>query len=249
MKKLILAFVLFATPAFADWAVSDMNKQIDQTNFVVNQGCSGTLIDLKERLVLTANHCIDDQYVVVEEEEIDDKGEVKKKKVRKLLEGSVSQLQFDAAEQIRTVTYKTRLLAYDSSVDIALLQIVAKEIPNTKAAPIACTAPVRGEKVYAVGNPMGILYSSVTQGIVSSNQRTYGTIGVSTGKDLPLVQFSSGIIGGNSGGAMYNDKGELAGIPVRGNRANEILGFAVPLEQITKFLKDKKQEQALPKCD
>jgi S1-C subfamily serine protease len=140
MKKFLFAFLIFATPALADWPVAEMNKMIDQTNFVVNEGCSGTLIDLKNRLVLTANHCVTDQYQVVEKEEIDEDGEVTKKKVRHIKPGTVKQIDFAGSDSVREVTYRTKLLGNNKDVDLALLQINA-DIPNTIAAPIACKPP------------------------------------------------------------------------------------------------------------
>lgn len=236
----IAAFLFIGGPPAAmagEWAVPDMNRTIDQTNFVVNDVCSGTLIDLKKRYVLTAHHCVDEQYETVEHEKIDDKGVVTKEKVRILKKGFVKQIAFSGANEVRTVKYITDLKAYDKDHDLALLRIVS-DIPNTIAAPIACAAPVRGDRVYIVGNPTGILYSSVVSGIVSSVQRTYGSIKFPS--DLPdaaLTQISGGVIGGNSGGAAYNDRGELIGVPVLGNRTNEVIAFAVPLDVIRDFLK------------
>lgn len=244
MKRLFTALAawLAAAPVYAaDWAVADMNRQIDQTNFVVNRGCSGTLIDVRERLVLTANHCVTDQYETIEREKVADDGTVTKEKVRRLRDGTVSQLSFRGAESVITVQYRTKLKAVDRDRDLAVMQIIA-DIPNTTASALACETPVRGEKAYIVGNPMGSLYSSVTTGIISSVQREYATLefGDSEQAKQPLMQVSGGIIGGNSGGAVYNVAGKLIGVPVLGHRTNEVIGFAVPLAEIKTFLRDNK---------
>ena len=60
--------------ARADWSISGMNRQIDQTNFLVNNNCSATLIDAKRGLLLTANHCVDAQFRTIEREKIENKG-------------------------------------------------------------------------------------------------------------------------------------------------------------------------------
>jgi S1-C subfamily serine protease len=219
----------------AEWSIEAMNKHIESTNFVVNRGCSGTLIDLKNRYVLTANHCIDSQYEIIERDRFKDDGTVVTEKVRRVLPGQVQQLSFDGATEVRTVTYRTKLVLADKDNDLALVQILAP-IPNAIAAEIACAAPVRGDVAIVVGNPAGILYSSVTKGIVSSVDRSYPMLGIDDQGDNALVQISSGIIGGNSGGAVYNEAGKFVGVPVRGSRMNEILGFAVPLANIKKFL-------------
>lgn len=224
------------------WPVDAMNRQIDQTNFVVNSGCSGTLIDLKNRYILTAAHCVGAQYKVIEKEEIADDGTVTKKEVRVVVPGEVRQIVFNGPSVEQETVYRTRMLAVDKARDLALVQILAEVIPNIAVSKIACADPVRGEAAYIVGNPAGVLYSSVAVGVVSSLQRTYGELGISdlgggpTGSG-PLMQVSAGIIGGNSGGAVYNDAGELIGVPVVGHRTNEVIGFAVPLAEIKAFLK------------
>jgi S1-C subfamily serine protease len=256
MKNTLLALsvifgCLLATPAFA-WDIADMNAQIDQTNFMVNDGCSGTLIDKTRGLVLTANHCVAAQYEDIDKENVDDKGKITKEKVRRLRDGTVSQLDFQSGDAVRTVVYKVKVLAVDADVDLALLEIKAK-IPNTQETHLACVAPVRGDTAYVVGNPMGSLYSSVVKGIVSSVQRNYDLLkfGTDTQIKQPLMQVSSGVIGGNSGGAAYNSKGELIGVPVLGHRTNEILGFAVPLDVVRSFLieHDAKDIAAITHCD
>lgn len=225
------------------WSPFEANKQIDQTNFVVNTGCSGTLISISERYVLTANHCVTDQYETVEVEKIDDKGVVTKEKQRRLKPGTVKQISFEGGNEVREVTYRTRIKAVDRDKDLALLQIIA-DIPNTAASSLACTAPRRLDPVYIVGNPMGSLYSSVVKGVVSSVQRDYGLIHMDNGSNAEeaLIQISGGVIGGNSGGAVYDDAGHLVGVAVLAHRTNETLGFAVPLDRIKDFLKTNKVE-------
>lgn len=240
-----IAMVLSAwCGAKADWAVADMNRHIESSNFVVNRGCSGTLIDLKNRYVLTAEHCVSGLYETVEREKISDDGVIKKEKVRRVIPGQVQQLAFDNALEVRSVSYRAKVVITDKDNDLALMQIAAP-IPNAIAAEIACTAPVRGDVAIVVGNPMGILYSSVTKGIVSATDRNYPMLGIEDQGDNALVQISSGVIGGNSGGAVYNADGKFVGVPVRASRVNEILGFSVPLDAIKKFLRRQGLEEAL----
>jgi len=235
-----LEIVIFATPTPSHaWDKKAMNAHIDQTNFMVNSGCSGTLIDAEKRYILTANHCVEDQYETIEKEEIDDKGIIKKNKIRRLRDGNVSQYDFQDGDTVRTVVYKVRLVAVDSDRDLALMQIAAK-IPNKTSSLLACTLPERGDAAFVVGNPMGTLYSSVTRGIVSSVNRNYGIINFDGNERAKqaLLQVSSGIVGGNSGGAVYDDNGLMIGVPVVANRANEVIGFAVPIDVIAAFLKE-----------
>lgn len=246
----VAAAVLAISPAAAEWSLKDMNRTIEQTNFLVNDGCSGTLIDATNRYVLTANHCIASQYEVIERETISDDGVIKKEKVRRLRDGTVSQLSFQGSESVKTITYKVKVVAVDRPRDLAVVQVLAK-LPDSEAAKLACDEPTRGESVYTVGNPMGVLYSSVTTGVVSSLQRDYGILRLGSAEDSKhsLMQISGGVIGGNSGGAVYNTNGELIGVPVLAHRVNEVLGFAVPLPAIKQFLKDNKLEAIYARCE
>lgn len=251
MRRLILAAAMLLTGAIAPamaWDSAAMNKQIDQTNFVVNSGCSGTLIDTAGQYILTANHCVTDQYETIEREKIDENGIVTKEKVRRLKPGTVKQIFFHGASEVRETTYRTKLIGVSRDKDLALLQVLAK-LPNTASSKLACDNPKRGDRVFVVGNPMGILYSSVIPGMVSSIQRDYGLVGTGTEDTESLLQISGGIIGGNSGGSVYNQSGDLIGVPVLGHRVNEVIGFAVPLSAIKDFLKEQKLDSLFTHCE
>lgn len=251
MKKFLLSvlFVLIAGQATA-WDVKDMNLTIDRTNFQVNAGCSGTLIS-PEGHILTANHCVENQYVTIEKEVIKEDGTVKKEKFKKLNDGAVTQYEFRGTESIRTVTYKVKLIAVDKDLDLALVQIKDTP-PATVMTTIACKAPIRGEPVYIVGNPKGYLYASVVKGIVSSVQRDYDRLSFQNHSTAdatkPLMQISGGVIGGNSGGAVYNESGELIGVPVLAFPEQETLGFAAPLDSVRSFLTANKLGQLFDHC-
>src|SRR5262249_55733650 len=65
--------------AQADISNKDLNQQIDQTNFLLRAGkdhCSGTLIDVENRYILTAQHCVTEQLRNVPREVIGDDGEI-----------------------------------------------------------------------------------------------------------------------------------------------------------------------------
>jgi S1-C subfamily serine protease len=62
-------------------------------------------------------------------------------------------------------------------------------------------------------------------------------IGVDDQGDNGLMQVSSGVIGGNSGGAAYDADGLFVGVPVRASQVNEVIGLAVPLSDVRAFLK------------
>ena len=76
---LVVGAAAAAERARADWA--NMNEAINQTNFTAANQCSGTLISIKERLVLINDHCLVGYVDKVEKDETDpDTGKVEKVK-------------------------------------------------------------------------------------------------------------------------------------------------------------------------
>ena len=215
------------------WAPAQMNEQIDQTNFLMNNNCSATLIDKDKGILLTANHCIADQYTVIDRETYDDKGVAHTEKVRVSVPGTVSQLVFAGSHEVSRTAYVFKIVKSDAALDLAVVQVAAK-LPNTQDAKISCVAPVRGDKAYAVGNTLGVLYATVTDGMVSSVNRDYRALGLDG--DAGLTQTTTPIGGGNSGGALYNDRGEIIGVIVRGVQTIAPIALSVQLSDVRAFL-------------
>jgi putative serine protease PepD len=96
-----------------------------------------------------------------------------------------------------------------------------------------------GERVLAIGNPLG-LRSSVTDGIVSATART---VSEGNGVALPsVVQTSAAINPGNSGGALIDLTGAVVGIPTLaaidpelGGAAAPGVGFAISSDTVTRI--------------
>lgn len=126
--------------------------------------------------------------------------------------------------------FKGRLIGRDSSADLAILKVDARNLPYAK---LGDSDAMRvGDWVIAVGNPFG-LGNTVTVGVVSAKKRTNLPIG--EGKVLKeAIQTDAAINLGNSGGALVNIDGEVIGIntaiyspdPSAGNVG---IGFAIPV--------------------
>ncbi len=78
----------------------------------------------------------------------------------------------------------------------------------------------KGEKVVAIGSPLGLV-NTVSSGVYSGRNN----IG-----DIPDIQFTASISHGSSGGALFNNGGEVIGITTGGVKDAQNLNFAVPIE-------------------
>ena len=131
-------------------------------------------------------------------------------------------------------TYTATVVGSDQQSDIALLKI---EATGLTPAVLGDSDNVQvGEVVIAVGNPMGTLGGTVTDGIVSALNRDISV----EGNEMTLMQTSAAISPGNSGGGLFNTNGELIGI-VNAKYSDEDaegLGFAIPVNTMKTVVQD-----------
>lgn len=221
--------VLMLTPARA-WDIDALNEQIERTNVEVGGVCSGTIISAEERIILTAHHCIDGQVVEVDEKTVNEQtGEIITKRVQKKLPLSIKIHKIVDYEIIATEERLVRIVGIDPKNDIAILQVTDVDFKPSMAAKLAPDSfkIKRGQRIYAVGNP-GVVYgNSITEGIISAPERI---VKFGPGQEFKLFQHSAGVIGGNSGGSILNDNGELIGTVTGGIRGTPI-SFAIPIER------------------
>lgn len=236
---LSLAGCVRASLAQETWDLKKMADQIDQTNVVVGVGgdgfCSGTIISKQHRLVLTASHCVTDRITREQQEFVDPvTGEVTKKTIEKKLDLEVWQNITRDYQVISSSHYVARIAGNDAGNDVALLQIIDVDFDAPMEAPLAPDSHMlmRGQVIYVVGNPGVILDNSVTKGIVSATERTL----VVAGKSLKVFQIDAASIGGNSGGSVLNERGELVGTLDAGLRGSGI-NFAVPISATKALLR------------
>ena len=115
----------------------------------------------------------------------------------------------------------------DVNYDIAMIRIkTSKKFPK-----IVCGSSKDlkvGEDVLAIGNPLGQLGGTVTDGIISALNREVTIENVK----MTLLQTSAAVNPGNSGGGLFNMAGELIGIVNAKKLAEGIegLGFAIPID-------------------
>ncbi len=134
-------------------------------------------------------------------------------------------------------TYPATLVGTDSIVDVALLKI---EATNLKAATFGDSDKLKvGDKAVAIGNPLGQLGGTVTDGIISALDRDV----VIDDETMNLLQTDTAINPGNSGGGLFDGQGALVGIVVAKSSGEEIegLGFAIPINDVIDILDDLKE--------
>lgn len=223
---------LLATPALA-W---DMNTDINATNFIVADQCSGTLISTKYKLVLTNEHCLQGFIDKVEKEETVG-GEIKKVTREVFKDMDLKQKSYKDFEPVGSATLQAKILVHVAKFDLALLQIKADTIPQTVYSHVlpAGKEVKRGDHVFVVGNPY-MFDANLTEGVISSINRTLHWS--ETNEDIPYYGVDAGINPGNSGGALYNTDGELIGVPAAGIRGATGLGFAIPAKVIRQLLSE-----------
>lgn len=231
---LLAAALMFSGPAFA-WDIDKMNTQIEATNVIVSGICSGTIIDTKKRLVLTAHHCITDSLQEKEKQEVDPiTGQIKTSKVMEKNPMYIESWKRQDYDVVSSERHLAVIVGWDDRADIAIIQVVDVNWKPVMEAPLAPDTYQykRGLRVFAVGNPAILFDNSVTEGIISAPERL-----LDLGKgNVPFFQMSAGIIGGNSGGAIYNDNGEIIGTVSAGVRGSAI-GLAVPIKKTKELLK------------
>ena len=125
-------------------------------------------------------------------------------------------------------SFKAKLIGTDEQADIALLWIDAGDRQLTVATLGASCDLVVGEDIIAIGNPLGSLGGTVTEGIVSATARNIEI----DSNDMILLQVSSPINPGNSGGGLFNMAGELIGVVNAKMSETDVegLGFAIPVD-------------------
>ena len=120
--------------------------------------------------------------------------------------------------------YPAKVYGYDQENDVAVVKIDAHDLP---VAVFADSSRLKvGERVFAIGNPLGSLGGTVTDGIVSALDRDITV----EGQRMTLLQTSAAVNHGNSGGGLFNAKGELIGIVNAKSSGEDVegLGFAIP---------------------
>ncbi len=139
----------------------------------------------------------------------------------------------DILIKVNSKEYKAKVIGADPYMDIAVLKMQT----NDKFTPVEFGDSDKarvGDWVVAIGNPFG-LGGTVTSGIVSARNRD---IGMTRYDDF--IQTDASINQGNSGGPLFNLKGEVVGINTAiiapGQSGSIGIGFAIPANAASKVI-------------
>ena len=133
--------------------------------------------------------------------------------------------------------YPATVVGSDSDYDVAVLKINATDLqPVTLGNSSSVNV---GDTVLAIGNPLGELTFSMSQGIVSCCDRAINV----DGTPFNMIQVDASINPGNSGGPLMNLYGEVVGIVSAkyssySDTTVEGLGFAIPIGDVQAIITD-----------
>ena len=140
-------------------------------------------------------------------------------------------------------TYPAQIVGGDPDYDIAVIKVDPGEDELQPVVLGSSSGLQVGDEVVAIGNPLGELTFSMSEGIVSCLNREI------TVDNTPfnMIQVTAAVNSGNSGGPLFNSYGEVVGIVSAKYSSNnaasssasvEGLGFAIPIDDVLSMIKD-----------
>ncbi len=119
--------------------------------------------------------------------------------------------------------------AVNSSLDLALIKLKHPDGKPFEVAPIEADDQIdAGQRVFAIGNPLG-LERTLTEGVVS--------VPAMQMEGRTFIQTDTPINPGNSGGPLFNLRGEVVGITNMKITLGENVGFAIPARYVKDFVR------------
>ncbi|MBQ8209545.1 MAG: trypsin-like peptidase domain-containing protein [Clostridia bacterium] len=131
-------------------------------------------------------------------------------------------------------SYNATLVGYEDSNDIAVLKIEPKGKIQSVIYGESSALEV-GDSVYVIGNPLGDLTYTLTDGIVSALNRLITTDDLNV---INMFQTNAAINSGNSGGPVFDEHGYVVGIACAKYAASSIegLSFCIPIDDVRSMI-------------
>jgi hypothetical protein len=122
----------------------------------------------------------------------------------------------------------TVIAGVDKGHDLALLRIKPKRsLPVLRLGDSSAVSA--GDRIYAIGNPLGVFDYSITDGLISQVRPL--------SKDLTILQISAAISQGSSGGPLFNQFGEVIGVTTAIITQGQAINLAVPANYLRPMMK------------
>ncbi len=138
-------------------------------------------------------------------------------------------------------TYDAKVVGADATDDVAVLQLEDASGLDTVSTDTGSVG--RGDRVTAVGDGNGTVdhLSAATGTVVATDQPiTTQSEGSAAGDNLTgLIEISSDVVGGYSGGATYDGDGEVIGMTTAASSGtSDIVGYAIPIAKVLGIVDD-----------
>jgi len=127
--------------------------------------------------------------------------------------------------------YEAQVLVRDPFNDMAILKVENLKLPEVKLGDSDKISI--GQTAIAIGNALGEYRNTVTKGVISGVGRRI-VAGSALEKEIleNVIQTDAAINFGNSGGPLINFNGEVIGINTAVNLGGQLIGFALPINQV-----------------
>jgi len=199
--------------------------------------CTGVWVS--QDTVLTANHCVEaaariqramaakaaghEQTEAEEDVPVDPVG---------LAVNYVVESEVTGVGEEPSAVHLAKVIACDDLHDLALVRALPASLPKHDVTELVEEMPGLGEHVYIVGHVKGLWWSYI-EGVISAYRKDLPNID----KGGPFVQVSGPVYYGNSGGGLFDARGDLVGICSFMSRAPQT-NFFIHADSIKKFLKN-----------
>lgn len=140
---------------------------------------------------------------------------------------------FEEGEQDfrRLVIDDVEIIAVNNHLDLALIRLKHPDEKPFVTVPVMADDEIEvGEEVFAIGNPLG-LERSLSAGVVATTNRNF--------EGLTFVQTTAEVNPGNSGGPLFNARGEVIGVINMGALFADGVGFGIPARYLRDFINNR----------
>ena len=137
-------------------------------------------------------------------------------------------------------TYTAKVVGTDTTDDVAVLQL--EDASGLDTVSTDNDGVTQGEAVTAVGDGNGTVdyLSAATGQVIATDQSiTTQSEGSAAGENLTgLIEISSDVVGGFSGGATYDADGEVVGMTTAASTGGDVVGYAIPISKVLTIADD-----------